>query len=60
MFRGHQAQPTVGSCMLFLAVLVGLVMFAQVFWMLFEKHTDEVKSRVSALLRRPDSTPTHS
>jgi peptidoglycan/LPS O-acetylase OafA/YrhL len=60
LFRGQQAQPTAGNCLLFLAALAGLVMFAQVFWMLFEKHTDEVKSRVSALLRRPGSKPTHS
>lgn len=60
MFRGHQAQPEVSSCLLFLVALAGLFLFAQGFWMLFEKHTDELKNLITALLRRPGSTPKHS
>jgi peptidoglycan/LPS O-acetylase OafA/YrhL len=60
LFRGHQAQPVAGYVLLFLVILAGLMLFAQGCWMLFERHTDEVKRRVSVLLHRQSSKPTRS
>jgi hypothetical protein len=37
---------------MFAGILAGLVILAQCFWMMFEKHTDRVKACLTMLLRR--------
>lgn len=59
-FRGQQAVPGALSYLVFGGLLGGLVLIAQACWMLFEKHTDAVKQRLFAILRRPQSRPLRS
>jgi peptidoglycan/LPS O-acetylase OafA/YrhL len=56
-FRGKQVVPGALNYLVFAALLAGLVLVAQVCWMLFEKHTDSAKRRLFAVLQRPQSRP---
>ncbi len=42
-FRGKQEVPGLASYLVFVALLGALLLVAQGFWMLFEKHTDRIK-----------------
>jgi peptidoglycan/LPS O-acetylase OafA/YrhL len=59
-FKGKQVVPDISSCLVFVGLLLALILVAQLFWMLFEKHTDRVKERLFALFHRPETKSVRS
>jgi peptidoglycan/LPS O-acetylase OafA/YrhL len=54
-FKGGKAHLNGWSLLLFVGLLLSFVAVAQVFWALFEKHTDRVKAFLGSPLRRMGS-----
>jgi peptidoglycan/LPS O-acetylase OafA/YrhL len=52
LFKDGQVRPDASSLLVFTALLSVLVVVSQLFWFLFERHTDTVKVALSALLGR--------
>ena len=51
-FRGNQALPDAEHCTIFFALIAGLLLIAHCFWLLFEKHTENIKHHLTEQLHK--------